>query len=226
MSTTPGTTDVQPTPNGDAPPFWERPDPSPRRARKHALADDVRRLISRISQLDAEAIDDDALAQIETAVGAINGALADAPDLLRHGSAARAPGPDSMLFERSPFTGRSNPMSAPLVLRYDAETLVTTGTATYDERFEGPPGLVHGGHVMAAFDDLLGVAQVASGFAGMTGELTVRMLAGTPLNTEITYEGGVTGSERRKIFAWGTAHANGLLVGRAHGIFVQPRHRS
>ncbi len=210
----------------DAPPFWERPDPSPRRTRKHALADDMRQLITGVSQLDAEEMDDDALARIEAGVRALNAEIADAPDLRRHGSAARSPGPDSMLFERSPFTGRSNPMSAPLVLHYDNETKVTTGTATYDERFEGPPGLVHGGHVIAAFDDLLGVAQVASGFAGMPGELTVRMLGGTPLHTEIQYEGGITGSERRKIFAWGTAHANGTLIGRSHGIFIQPRHRS
>ena len=81
---------------------------------------------------------------------------------------------DSSLFERSPLSGRSNPLAAPLVLEFVGEQ--TFGRATYGDAYEGPPGLVHGGYVISAFDDLLGVAQAASGIAGLTGTLTVKLL--------------------------------------------------
>jgi len=48
---------------------------------------------------------------------------------------------------------------------------LTRGWAVWTEPYEGPANTLHGGFVAAAFDDLMGFAQVASGTAGYTGTL-------------------------------------------------------
>jgi len=194
-------------------------EPSPRRLRKHALAQQVRELVDDVLMLDVEAADDEALAEAEERLALAHKAFADLPDI-------RAAGPhltpvDSSLFERSPLSGLSNALAAPLVLEFDGE--VTRGHATYPAVYEGPPGLVHGGYVISAFDDLLGVAQAASGIAGFTGTLSVRLHAGTPLNQRIDYEAGVSSHEGRKVIAWGKSFFDGQLLAEAEGIFIEPR---
>lgn len=197
-------------------------DPSPRRRRKHAAVATLRTIVTDLSQLDVEAIDEDHLAQVERALDHVHGLLDAAPDLRdAHGSAAASPGDDGALFERSPLTGRSNPIATPLELHFDG--LRTYGSTTFDEAYEGPPGTVHGGFVISAFDDLLGVAQAASGSAGLTGTLTVRLHAPTPLHERIEYEAGVHGREGRKILAWGRSTLDGRLLAEAEGVFISRR---
>lgn len=198
-------------------------DASPRRTRKHAMADQVRDLIRDLSQLDVEALDDVSLEDLEGHLASALKILAAAPDVRSPGggTASSAPGDDGALFERSPLTGRSNPLAAPLHLDFDGHD--TTGWAIYHEAYEGPPGCVHGGVVIAAFDDLLGVAQAASGSAGMTGTLTVVLRATTPLNQLIDYEAGVTSIAGRKITAWGRSFHDGKLLAECTGIFIAPR---
>jgi hypothetical protein len=199
--------------------FPQDPDPSPRRLRKHALAEQVRGLIDDVLMLDVEAVGDDELAKVEER-------LADARASFTGLSDIRAVGlhlapHDNSLFERSPLSGRSNALAVPLVLEF--EGLTTRGHATYPDYYEGPPGLVHGGYVISAFDDLLGVAQAASGIAGFTGTLSVKLLGGTPLNRRIDYEAGVSSVNGRKVVAWGKAYLDGVVLAEAEGIFIEPR---
>ena len=46
--------------------------------------------------------------------------------------------------------------------------------ARFSSAYEGTPGLLHGGVPAATFDELLGLATVFSGGAGMTRDLHVR----------------------------------------------------
>jgi acyl-coenzyme A thioesterase PaaI-like protein len=195
--------------------------PSATRQRKHALAARLRKIAADFVQLDIGACSTQELDALEAEVAALSVRLSGTPSLRRHGSSSHAPGDDGLLFERSPITGRSNPLAAPLVLRYDGE--LTHGHATFTDAYEGPPGTVHGGHVIAAFDDLLGVAQIASGDAGMTGTLSVRLHAPTPLWTRIDYTGGVDRLEGRKIFAWGRSFIGDRTLAEATGIFIAAR---
>ncbi len=199
--------------------FPRDPLPSPRRLRKHTLAGEVRGLIADVLMLDVEGADEMTLSLAEERIALARRAFAQMPDL-RNLSLHLTPH-DSSLFERSPLTGRSNAQAAPIVMEFDGDR--TLGHATYGETFEGPPGLVHGGYVIAAFDDLLGVAQAASGVAGFTGTLTVRLSGGTPLHRRIDYEAGVRSVDGRKVTAWGRSLLDGQLLAEAEGIFIEPR---
>jgi hypothetical protein len=199
--------------------FPQDPAPSERRQRKHALAEQVRGLIDDVLMLDVEQVGDDELAKVEERLADAREAFTGLADI-RSVGLHLAPH-DNSLFERSPLSGRSNALAVPLVLEF--EGLTTRGNATYPDYYEGPPGLVHGGYVISAFDDLLGVAQAASGIAGFTGTLTVKLLGGTPLNRRIDYEAGVRSVSGRKVVAWGTATLDGVVLAEAEGIFIEPR---
>lgn len=197
------------------------PEPTPTRTGKHELVETVRELVHDVALLASGDLDPGQLGELTRQTEQLRKRVASLPSLSRHGGAARAPGDDSALFERSPLSGRGNPLAAPLHIRFDGTR--TLAHATYGPAHEGPPGTVHGGHVVAAFDDVLGVAQAASGHAGMTGTLTVRLRAPTPLYTRIDYEAGVGGVDGRKITAWGRSTVDGQLVAEAEGIFIAPR---
>jgi hypothetical protein len=194
--------------------------PSPRRVRKHALADEVRALIADVLYLDVEQVEESALADAEERLAGARKAMASLPDIRGKGGVYGSHG-DASLFERSPLSGRCNALAAPLALEFVGER--TLGHATYGEPYEGPPGSVHGGFVISAFDDLLGVAQAASGTAGFTGTLTVRLVARTPLHERIDYEAGVQERAGRKVTVWGRSTLNGDLLAEATGIFIAPR---
>lgn len=206
---------------GEARPWFPvDPPASARRLRKHALAEQVRRLITDVLYLDVEGADEQALQEAEELLARARTTLAALPDVRERGGVYGS-SDDASLFERSPLSGRSNAKAAPLVMRFDG--LRTRAHATYDEAHEGPPGSVHGGHVIAAFDDLLGVAQAASGTAGFTGTLSVRLVSRTPLHERIDYEAGVQSRSGRKVVATGRATLRGELLAEATGIFIAPR---
>ncbi|MBK5306987.1 MAG: hypothetical protein JJD92_09900 [Frankiaceae bacterium] len=184
---------------------------------KHALAEHLRALIGDVLRLDSGAASADDLAQADELLAAARkhvGALPRVRSLF-------ASEQDFSLFERSPFSGRGNALATPLQVEFVGDEL--RAHTTYGDAYEGPPGTVHGGHVMAAFDDLLGVAQAASGQAGFTGTLSVRMVARTPLHQRIDYEAGVESVSGRKVTAWGRSTCDGELLAEATGIFVVPR---
>lgn len=201
---------------------WFPPDPpaSPRRLRKHALAAQLRALIGDVLMLDVEVLTEPQLAEVEHRLAAARQALSGLPNVRAVG--LHHAGDDSSLFERSPLSGRSNALAAPLVLEFDGD--LTRGHATYGEVYEGPPGLVHGGYVISAFDDLLGVAQAASGVAGLTGTIEVKLRRGTPLHQRIDYEAGVLEQKGRKILTWGRSTLDGELLVEATGVFITPPH--
>jgi acyl-coenzyme A thioesterase PaaI-like protein len=189
---------------------------------KHRLVEEAKRLIDLVALLDATTADSDAVDALTALVAAAADAAAVQPTLAATGL-AQAPGPDRVLGERSPFSGRANPLAAPMTITVDGQ--VTRATAYYTAAYEGPPATLHGGFVAAAFDDLLGVAQMASGDAGFTGRLTVTMRRPTPLFTPIEYEAGVTSKEGRKITCWARATADGELVAEAECLFIIPKVR-
>jgi acyl-coenzyme A thioesterase PaaI-like protein len=200
--------------------FPDDPEPTAAQTRKHELADSVRSLITAVLQLHVPEADAGELDEVQRLLDDAHRRLAAMPDICDRGGLYGTP-ENASLFERSPFSGRSNALAAPLVVR--SQGARTVAHAVYGAAHEGPPGSVHGGHVMAAFDDVLGVAQAASGTAGFTGTLTVRMAARTPLHERIDYEAGVESRSGRKVTVWGRSTCRGELLAEASGIFITPR---
>lgn len=131
---------------------------------------------------------------------------------------AAVSGDVSASFDQSPLMGLSNPVSPPLRLEADGDLI--RGTVTFGSPFEGPPGHVHGGLVAALFDEALGAAQCLTEKPGMTGVLTVRYRAPTPLHVELRVEAKVDEIKGRKIFASGRLWAGDRLTAEAEGLFI------
>jgi acyl-coenzyme A thioesterase PaaI-like protein len=194
------------------------PDEERRRGAKRRLVEETRRLVEEVALLDAAAVPSNQIDALTARVGAAADDVAGHPSHREHGGLFSAPGFAARLLERSPISGESNPLAAPLRLWPDGE--VTRGQAVYGAAYEGPPGILHGGVVAGAFDELLGMAQAASGSAGYTGTLTIRMRRPTPLGQPIVYEAGVDRIEGRKIHAWGRSSVDGQTLVEGEAVFI------
>jgi acyl-coenzyme A thioesterase PaaI-like protein len=202
--------------------LWFPPDNTadPPFAARHRIADEVRGIIDRLVGLDVTAIDEEELAALESAARELRQRLDALPDRRVDGSLSAQGPPFGTLVERSPVSGRSNALSMPLSYDFDDDNGVTHATAVFSTAYEGPPGGVHGGYVAAAFDELLGVAQMITGMAGFTGTLTVRYHALTPIGQRIDYTAGPHGRDGRKVTMWARAMAGDKLVAEAEGLFI------
>jgi acyl-coenzyme A thioesterase PaaI-like protein len=94
------------------------------------------------------------------------------------------------------------------------------GGVLWGAAYEGPPGCVHGGHIAAAFDEVLGMTQSLVGTPGMTGVLTIKYRSPTPLHTELTFSARVARVDGRKIFTEGALHNGDVLCAEAEGLFI------
>jgi hypothetical protein len=193
---------------------------------KHDLVRETKRLVEAVALLDPEIANDSdpgVLSELVEKTRSLADGAEGLPSLRARGGLASAEGDDGTLMERSGISGRSNPLASPLHLWVDGP--LTRAWALWTAAYEGPPGTLHGGFVAAAFDDLLGFAQMASGQAGYTGRLTVRMRRPTPLNVRVDYEAAVDAVDGRKIVVSGKATVDDTVVAEADCLFVAPRYR-
>lgn len=188
---------------------------------KERLAAEARRLVEAVALLDFTEVDASATDSLTNQTRELADAVLKHPTLLAYGGAALGPAGASALDQRSPVSGLANPIAPPMTVDFDGER--ATGSATYGPAYEGPPLHVHGGWVVAAFDELLGVAQVAGGGPGMTGTLTIRLRRPTPVGRRVDYEGWVDRVDGRKTFCKGEARIDGDVVAEAEGIFIAPK---
>jgi hypothetical protein len=188
---------------------------------KHELVTEAKRAIEKIGLLDPDETPLEDLKQVVEAMRELADRLEPLPSLSRFGGLASSRLEDATLKERSGISGLGNPIAPPLHFWSDGET--TRGRAVWTALYEGPPGCLHGGFVAAAFDDLMGFAQMASGIAGYTGTLKVKMRRPTPLYRPIDYEAGLGRVEGRKIVVWGRARVGDELLSEAEILFVSPR---
>ena len=130
---------------------------------------------------------------------------------------------DPAIAAHHPLVGAANPMAPPLVAEQHEDGWVTV-RGTYDKRAEGLPGLVHGGVLAMGFDLALGVACAAAHQRpAMTGTLTLRYRAPTPLHREVVYRAIAEPRSERTARTHGTLHVDGLLCVEAEGVWVVPQ---
>lgn len=122
--------------------------------------------------------------------------------------------------DTGPVVGLSNPIAPPLEARVDPAAGLVEARATFSNAYEGAPGLLHGGILAAAFDELLGLATVFSGGAGMTRDLHVRYLRPTPIRTELHFRARFDRREGRRLFVSAEVEANGVRTAEASGVFI------
>ena len=181
------------------------------------LADAARHLVDAV--LTSEDADDD---ELRAAVEAVE-ALADE----LHGEAAggvrpvgrrrRTEGHYDFLL-RSPIVGDVNPLAPPLAWTRDGDRTIATGV--FGAAYEGPPGYVHGGWIALAFDEVLGMANIANRTPGMTGKLSIRYRRPTPLMTPVRFESWTERVEGRRITCMGTLDADDQRLAEAEGLFI------
>jgi acyl-coenzyme A thioesterase PaaI-like protein len=190
---------------------------SPRREALKDLADAARDLVDRLVATDApdEVI---AAATSEVAAAAARFEGYHQGSLYGLSEMANAGGREDPLYDHSPFIGIANPLAPPMTIRQEGDVIVAE--VVFGQAYEGPPGCVHGGYVAAAFDELLGATQSLSGAPGMTGTLTVRYEAPTPLKTLLRMEGRLVGVERRKIFTEGAIIVDDAVTATAKATFI------
>ena len=180
---------------------------------KHRLAGLLRQLAQECATVDPAAAGAGKLVALSGPLAAVLSELEAMPRIDPRQRSA-----DASLAERGPFVGAGNPIASPLHLRLDGRT--ARGWAVYGSAYEGGIGDMHGGAVMAAFDDLLGCVQMAGPVVGRTGTLTVRFRAPSPIGRRIDYVGRLDRVEGRKAFCSGEATSEGVLLAEAEAVFI------
>lgn len=125
------------------------------------------------------------------------------------------------MMDYEPMSGRANPVSPELlwqsVSKEGVEAHVTLGL-----QYQGPPGRVHGGVLSWLMDAVLSRAMHASMRIGVTGTLTLRYMASTPIETPLVCRAHIERSEGRKLFIHGGVYHGDTQTVAAEGIFIQP----
>jgi acyl-coenzyme A thioesterase PaaI-like protein len=192
--------------------------PGPRQAAARRIGAATRRLID---QLTATSAPSDALEEVAEQLEAVVGRLAQMHrGRMYEGYAESAvAGRPSAFFDWSPMLGLANPLAPPISARVEGDRVIAS--ARFGPAYEGPPGCVHGGYVAAAFDEVLGLAQMIGGRPGMTGTLEVRYRAPTPLGMNLEFGARTVERRGRTITVEGDCRYDTTVTATARGVFVQ-----
>ena len=126
---------------------------------------------------------------------------------------------DNVMGELVAMAGRSHPCSPELLWQEEPNRI--TGTVTFGQAFEGPPGHVHGGWVAGVLDHLMGMTHVRTGHPGMTGGLSVRYLKPTPLNQRIEVCAEATELDDKRTEVKAEMRCGDTTTATAEAIFVR-----
>lgn len=126
---------------------------------------------------------------------------------------------DNVMGELVAMAGRSHPCSPDLVWQEEPNRI--TGTVTFGQAFEGPPGHVHGGWVAGVLDHLMGMTHVRTGYPGMTGGLSVRYLKPTPLNQVIEVSAEAMELDEKRTEVKAAMRYGDTITAKAEATFVR-----
>lgn len=93
---------------------------------------------------------------------------------------------------------------------YDGD--VVKAEIEFHPRFEGGPGLAHGGAIAAFFDDLMGFVAMMHQMPAVTGKLEVNYLKPVPLGVTLRGEAWLAAVDGRKLTVEGVGYGPGDLV--------------
>ncbi len=94
-------------------------------------------------------------------------------------------------------------------------------TVKMPQRYEGPPGHLHGGIIATLLDEAMGKANKLAGVVAMTRTMEIEYLRPVPLKVPLTLEGWGVKREGRK--HWNAAEIraeDGEVLARSTGLFI------
>jgi acyl-coenzyme A thioesterase PaaI-like protein len=183
------------------------------------LAEAVRHLVD--ATLTAEDASSEQLATAAEDVERIAAELRGRGELGAQPSGVRSRAEESHddYLPRSPLVGVVSPHAPPIEYEYRDGRLF--GRGIFHAAYEGPPGYVHGGWIALGFDEILGMANIASGHPGMTGRLNIRYRRPTPLHRPVEFEGWTDQVDGRRVVTRGTLTVDDSVTAEAEGLFVK-----
>lgn len=119
--------------------------------------------------------------------------------------------------------GHSHPAAPGLRMWHDEA--LTRGSVRCSWAYEGPPGHVHGGWIAAIFDHFMGMAHMRAGKPGMTGGLSIRYLAPTPIAQDLSLVATQERVGERRTLVKAELRCGDTLTATAEAMFVRPRRR-
>lgn len=134
--------------------------------------------------------------------------------------------PDDHLNDRSAYQacfgcGMRNDTGLQLIFRHEGEEIVTEFTP--DARFQGFPGVAHGGILATLLDETLSRTATAEGRWMMTGRLEIRYRQAAPLGRTLRVSARTVSSRSRMISAEGEirlADEPETIIADARGTFL------
>jgi acyl-coenzyme A thioesterase PaaI-like protein len=159
-------------------------------------------------------------------------ALARAADLVEQAVALLSIGPSpaeafadgsfhrepARYLDRSAMFGDSNPLAPPMHLRWENARSVCD--MHFGWRHGGAPGIVHGGLIAAALDQVSGHCATLAGRSGLTVQLDVTYRKAVPVGTPLRLEAWVESTEERRTFVHATCMSGVVVYASSIGIFA------
>ncbi|WP_082399770.1 PaaI family thioesterase [Gordonia phthalatica] len=115
---------------------------------------------------------------------------------------------------------------APVGLRITVvagEGVTTTATMKVEDWMQGGPGVIHGGVLSAAFDEVMGTTPLLLRKPVVTGHLAIDYAKPIPLGSTVHFTCEILGGVGRKIYTRAYAHLGDpdVLVAGAHALFIE-----
>ena len=91
---------------------------------------------------------------------------------------------------------------------------------SFAKRFEGGPGLVHGGILSAALDDMMGYATVTHNLPCVTANLNVNFIIPTPVEREFELYAWVKDIDGKKVYTESVIQSKDTIHVESSALFI------
>jgi acyl-coenzyme A thioesterase PaaI-like protein len=128
---------------------------------------------------------------------------------------------DKSAYQQCFACGQRNDIGLRLVFRQDGEAIVTEYTP--DTRYQGFPGVVHGGVIATLLDETMSRTAMIEGRWMMTGRLEVRYRMASPVGQTLRVTARTLSSRSRMITATGEVRLAGepaTLIATGEAVFL------
>ncbi|GAA2358453.1 PaaI family thioesterase [Dactylosporangium salmoneum] len=181
-----------------------------------AVAEAVRELMRAVATTTAAT--DDELGEVAGRLRQITAGIVAGDRCVRY-PLPTGPFSGRVLGSGDPVFGMFNPVAGPLVVTIEPDG-TAAGVLTPSPLFEGPGGAVHGGYTAFLVDAVMGTLLRALGISALTGTLSVRYLALTPLARPLHLSAWVESTDGRKVTAAARITVDGRPTVTATGLFI------